>query len=433
MSPSGRWCTIACVLLLAAVTGLFAAGLARAAGDTLTITPPATSTPGAYFSLGLSGTTAASSTFIDVWAIPSGQTCDATDSQASTDYDTDPFGIGSAYTSGSFNTTALMLIPAAGAYTLCGYLLENATSQTAMASGSVTVAAATTTPPTAPPTPTTPTLACEFPPDISVTAPTSVLGGRRGTFTVTDAGLTTDSDVTYTVAAASSSQPIHFPTSGSLPSASLGEGGAFTGTFQTQAGDGPILITVDWTQTAGDGSTCTRSATAGPITVATTGVPPGLNWETNDAGDAVTFDFTGDCELITPTPATVVLRGDGLVRRFRIPDVCGAWSRSSGPQLPSLAISTKSAGLKAGASLYAAVVGSQNASHNYTLTAKFAGVTRTFRLSASVIHQSTMIVYEGTDAFVNYCIDDYKTVMSLNGQLYCVEPGFTDRLLLVTR
>lgn len=36
-------------------------------------------------------------------------------------------------------------------------------------------------------------------------------------------------------------------------------------------------------------------------------------------------------------------------------------------------------------------------------------------------------VYEGTDEFVNYCIDESRTVYSRGGRLYCHWPGFVTR------
>jgi hypothetical protein len=34
-------------------------------------------------------------------------------------------------------------------------------------------------------------------------------------------------------------------------------------------------------------------------------------------------------------------------------------------------------------------------------------------------------IYEGSDAFVNYCINKFKTIKSSGGRLYCYHPGYS--------
>jgi hypothetical protein len=381
-----------------------------ASAFSLTITPPSNPSAGLPISLQVAGT-ADSEAALDVYAIPAGQTCDATYSAASLDYELDPQANTFVFSAGPFNTTTDDLtIPTPGTYVLCGYLGAYA-SDAATTVSSVTVVA----------------VACNDPAGLAVAVPSQVLAGRRGAIAVSSTMGDTVTDVSYAVAAANSSNPIHFPTSG--PAAVK-----FHGSFRTAPGDGPIVVTIHWMQSAEDGSSCSRTATSNPITVVSTGQRPSVRLDTSllELGADLTVDFTGDCEVIAPTPATVVLTGAGQVLRDRISDVCGSWPSDGEQRLPTLAVYPEPASLTTPASLDIGTTGSQTSTHAYTLTARVGGRTFTSGLVASVVSHPTTLVYQGTDAFVNYCIDDYKKVRSLGGRLYCVRPGSTIQRLAVT-
>jgi hypothetical protein len=393
-----------------------AASVTASAPGNLTISPPSNPSAGSYFEVPVSGTSDASGlSLVTLYATAPGQAC-AASSAALSDYEFDPQGTALVTGPGSFSNAVGIDVATPGIYQLCGYVGTFGVE----ASATVTVVS----------------LACGEAPDLSVTAPATVLAGRRGAVVISPGSsnvLGTDSNVSVGTAPANPAEPIHFPSSGQTPEAAVGVDDEYDGGFQTHIGDGPIMVTIQWTQMAADGSTCTRIAASMPVTVVNSGQQAALRMRTSLVNAQATLAFTGDCELIGPSPATVTLKGAGLVRRFRLPDVCGRWSRTGGPGLPNLSVGTQSASVTTPASLDLFTAGGQTASHSYTLMARYAGATHTFQLVASVTHQPLTLVYEGTDAFVNYCIDDAKRIMSLNHQLYCVRPGFTLRGLTVTK
>jgi hypothetical protein len=380
-----------------------------ASAFSLTITPPSNPSAGLPIPLQVTGT-ADSEAALDVYAIPAGQTCDATYAAASIDYELDPQANTFVPSAGPFSTTDDLTVPTTGTYVLCGYLGADA-SDAATTVSSVTVVA----------------VACNDPAGLAVTVPSQVLAGRRGAIAISSTMGDTVTDVSYTVAAASPSDAIHFPTTG--PAAAR-----FHGYFRTAPGDGPIVVTIGWTQAAEDGSSCARTASSTPVTVVSTGQRLGVRLDTSllSLGAEVTLDFTGDCELITPTPATVVLSGAGQVRRDRISDVCGNWSSDAEQRFPNLGAYPQAATVTTPASLEIGTIGDQTSTHAYTLTVSVAGKTYRSAFVASVAHHPTTLVYQGTDAFVNYCIDDTKKIRSLGGRLYCVRPGSTIQHLAVT-
>lgn len=70
----------------------------------------------------------------------------------------------------------------------------------------------------------------------------------------------------------------------------------------------------------------------------------------------------------------------------------------------------------------------RHATATYTFNYSVAVDDRLLQAGTIVIdvrHWSAVRIYEDEDDFVNYCIDETRTIHKISGRLYCVEPPFS--------
>jgi len=405
----GVMACLAAVVLAAPVS--LAAG-DNASTDTLTITPPAT--PSMPFALALTGTIAdAGPDSITVYAIPGASTCDASLSQAQTDYSLDGQGTASVSGPGAFATTVPITINDAGTYLLCGYL--------ATSDGTVITAPATTT---------TVPAACFVSSPFSVSGPSQLLAVRTGLVVVSGpyspsaaggiapAATLTNSSGTLSLPVSLSPNPYTQATA--------------EGTFAAPPVAGsPYFITLPVTLNAPDGSTCTQTITSNPITVTNSGVRAGVRMDASELReDEATLEFTGNCEDITPSAATVTLSGPGLAVRLFIPDVCKQWRDpgTTSSLLADLQVTThrgwvrgRNTSLERAATLELWGGGGLVGSYAYAVTVKYDGKTHVFTVMTTQFAPGAAI-WQGTKPYAWWCVDELQPLHIEGGRRYCLTP-----------
>jgi len=358
-----------CCILVGGAALALAAPLAFAdassSADTLTIVPPSAIETNSEIPLVLIGTTNdAGTVLIYVFAVPGDVSCDATFLQARIDYASDTGAVADVSGPGSYSVTAYLALASAGTYTLCGYV-NGLAPDAASASASVTALA---------------TLPCDGY-AFSLDTPPELVGGRRALAVVTGGPVAHDATFTATATTTDSAGV----TGASVPLAlnrhshtnEVAQAGV-----PVPASGGSATVTVQWQLDSG--TTCRGILTSTPITILSNGVPPGVQMVTSPPREGMAIlKFTGDCETIAPTPATVSLSGAGIVRRYYIADVCGHWTSVHGPPPTDLSFSTRQASITGPAKVEISVYGDGTASRNtYTLSVKCAGSTHAYTVVA---------------------------------------------------
>jgi hypothetical protein len=146
-------------------------------------------------------------------------------------------------------------------------------------------------------------------------------------------------------------------------------------------------------------------------------------------GGTVSFSAPGGCNVTRVISAEVDVRGSGADSELRSKDVCrlGSW-RVSG-RTPG--VSTRTGVDDSGSTVTFRLVGHIN--RGYQMVVRVGGRVVKYVLMATVYqHTPTTRVYQGTDAFVNYCIDQSHTIYSYNHVLFCRRPGSTTQYIILT-
>jgi hypothetical protein len=131
-----------------------------------------------------------------------------------------------------------------------------------------------------------------------------------------------------------------------------------------------------------------------------------------------------DCAQAAVGEITVTVRLGGQTVRLRLNDQCRhTWERT-GPKNPR--------GWQAetdGRSVYIGLTRSrmERRTFVYSIAAADGSSLQRGHIRAQTDYQGGHTVYEGTDAFVNYCIDRAKDIRSQGGRLYCWYEGYTKR------
>ncbi|MGA2471160.1 MAG: hypothetical protein ABSG64_10770 [Solirubrobacteraceae bacterium] len=323
----------------------------------LTITPPAAPVAPSEAVFGLTGSvtgSAAGPITITVYAVPEASSCQTSGLIAASEYEADYSGTAAVLVDGPFATTTTIDLAATGNYLLCGYL-----------GGSYAGALeATATMDVAP-------LPCNDY-NFTLTTPADVLGGRRALAVVSGGPVAFTASFTATATATASS-------GATGPSVQLAYNPYNDPDEVSQAGvpvpavSGSATVTVQWTVVYA-GTVCTGTASSSPITVLSQGVRPGVQINV-DSHDAMAWvEFTGNCQVLTPTSATVTFSGAGVMRRYYIADVCGHWTSVRGPA-PDVFFTSRKASIQAPATLEFHMEGNPATRNTYTLTVKCAGET----------------------------------------------------------
>jgi hypothetical protein len=156
----------------------------------------------------------------------------------------------------------------------------------------------------------------------------------------------------------------------------------------------------------------TRTATVTPIA----GQPPTARL-LRSLGDVIAvLSAHGGCTQTRPTPTTVRLRSGTTSLTISSRDTCQPGSWKTRGQAPG--ISTRPSVSDSGSTIRFQAAGQTNASYRLTVRvgrrlAKQGVVTVLYE------HIPAARVFQGTDQFVNYCIDQTQTVYSYHQQLFC--------------
>lgn len=192
------------------------------------------------------------------------------------------------------------------------------------------------------------------------------------------------------------------------------------------AGVPAVVAGLVWQQydaTTPSDSTVTCAATA--VIRPAAGAAPVVRAEQN-YGATLSFVALGGnpCLKMAVTPVTVTVTGSTGTRKLTLPAPCGAWDRRV-VRLPGLRMSTA-----------AATPGDPDKAEDPTparVKFRVEGRARRFRLTVQSQGRTLLsrwmrtdydpgydeTIYEGTDSFVNVCINKAKNIYSLNGRLYC--------------
>jgi hypothetical protein len=186
-------------------------------------------------------------------------------------------------------------------------------------------------------------------------------------------------------------------------------------------GQGPAVVTLAYDEsvltTTLSSPVCTmsKSVQVSPIV----GAVPTARF-TDDPSDAsILFAAPGGCSKTRIVPATVTVTGHGAHMRAKTADACsGHWTRRGSIPGVSIGWSANSRG--------EFVFAPSGSNESYQVTVRVKGhVAKRGSLNAVYFVVPSKRIWEGTDAFVNYCIDGNHTVYSLHHKLYCWDLGST--------
>jgi hypothetical protein len=266
---------------------------------------------------------------------------------------------------------------------------------------------------------------------LSLSGATRIAYGRQGMLSVSDPG---DEEVgasaTLTMRRVKDTAPFYSYafTRGNLNHFDEA-GGPLPFSVTLRRSDGPAVITLTYLQDGGgeDGlGRCfdQRTLLITPVAGRLPGVRVREGLGDDPRGAGVTFTVAGGCALAAPAPVQVTVRGHGATSTLRSRDLCtGGW-RVRG-HTPSISTRRKPlTNLATTIEFHSAGPINQV----YRVTIRVAGrVVRTAQLQNFYSSTPSTRVWQGTDAFVNYCIDTGQTLYSQHLRLYCIRGGSTHR------
>ena len=238
------------------------------------------------------------------------------------------------------------------------------------------------------------------------------------------------------VQAADATRPISRPVEEDVTSV-----GDRTTTVTFGTGDGPAAVNARWLERIDDepGNRysyhyCSRTASAAIAPVL--GRLPSVSVRRESLGltvvarDAAAVE--SGCSLAALVPLTLEVSGAGQRGSFTVGDPCGALISTSLDSSGAFSRSGRSTGpvfrLKHddSGSITVDALGTRDAVRRFSYTARL-GMTKVAsgRFWIKIEHYGGYDIYEGTDEFINTCINDTHRLYSRNGRLYCHIPGGT--------
>jgi hypothetical protein len=257
---------------------------------------------------------------------------------------------------------------------------------------------------------------------LQLSAPSAMAVGRKAQVTATDDSISSAySDITLTVQEAGMSiysGPVS--TSGSSRTVTL-----------TASRSQPITATLTFTdneQALSAGYLLCYGSVSKVIDV-TTGQPPNVTFSYDSATSSdIAFSGTKQCSDTSHAQASITLSGNGFTARLFSADACaGTWRYTN--KLPGVGFYDSNTG--SGQQIEFTPQGSND---TYRVITKLNGrVVQRLWLQAIYFHTKAKKIWEGTDAFVNYCINGGHTTWSQNLKLYCIQPASTDEGAYLSR
>jgi hypothetical protein len=205
-------------------------------------------------------------------------------------------------------------------------------------------------------------------------------------------------------------------------------------------GEGPGVFSVSWTQ--GHGAryanpptykecTATTSVTTVPIEGKLGRVRPTLDYSHGNSYLRLTMRCPGvrleEIDQSSSTPLHVVIQGAGARRSVLAPDVCG---EGGGPTFRTrhwaggvVSFSTHRAQGDV-LTIKAKALDDQPKVIRFKVS-QAGKPLGSGHVTAETYSKAGKFIYEGSDAFVNYCIDHGQEINSINHRLYCIFPGYS--------
>jgi hypothetical protein len=201
-----------------------------------------------------------------------------------------------------------------------------------------------------------------------------------------------------------------------------------TRTLWFASGDGPGLLTARWTQ--GDhetGVVCeeSQSIEIRPIRGRLSPVHAELRWEKGSHEFTLEMPCAAgkkeEFEMVSPAPVLVTIKGADGRKIARVPDVC-LESRFKAFETRNWAIYRTLVGDNVG--IQVSSFGVRRPALMRFEVRQAGQLTAQGRFRIWDQSRPSRRIYEGSDAFVNYCIDETREIRSSHGRLYCVYPGY---------
>lgn len=201
-----------------------------------------------------------------------------------------------------------------------------------------------------------------------------------------------------------------------------------TRTLWFARGDGPGMLTASWTQSDREtGVACeeSKSIEIRPIRGRLSHVSAELRWEKGSR--EFTLDLScpagkkEEFELASPAPVLVTIKGADGRKIARVPDVC-LESSFKAFETQHWAIYRTLVGDNVG--IQVSSFGVRKPALMRFEVRQAGQLTAQGRFRIWDRSRPSRRIYEGSDAFVNYCIDETREIRSSHGRLYCVYPGY---------
>jgi hypothetical protein len=155
---------------------------------------------------------------------------------------------------------------------------------------------------------------------------------------------------------------------------------------------------------------------------------PSVPVKGSDAGVSLGPPRGTPCVETRPQPLRVSVRVGGRTRRWRLDAPCGRFDRSVA-KLPGVVVDPRGGGGTRTAKLRLTARRSAGRRSRQVAVTVRSGSRRVLSQRFQVVWKRTPYrkVWEGTDEFINYCINDTQELISQNLRLYCWRGGVTTR------
>lgn len=200
--------------------------------------------------------------------------------------------------------------------------------------------------------------------------------------------------------------------------------------IQLDRGDGPAVVRVSYGVGLG-GDLLPEPAFCQVViertVVPTRGVAPRVSMYEDDEGGTIDIKTPSNCERTSVTPVTVSITSEGRRARYTVPDPCVKRMQRRG-SVPRLDVSAGVGWVQLWPTKGA------DFGRRYRVTVAVDGRVAIRRWAfAYYMRFPATRVWEGTDRFVNYCINESKRIWSSGGRLYCTVPSSYARDLAFTK
>ena len=144
----------------------------------------------------------------------------------------------------------------------------------------------------------------------------------------------------------------------------------------------------------------------------------------------VSGDTDDECDQMSQDPISVTIRSGTIVDRATIDGTCGPWTTNVARRKHKSFVIQYSNQTDQHASLLTIALRGKVDGRRVRFRYSFVWHGKTLR-HGTIIGRTRYAaghdVYEGTDGFINYCINESQEIRSQDGSLYCWYPGFLKR------